>query len=211
MELIKIYALIDPVTCKIRYIGRTKASLPMRLSQHIFRARRSGKKTHKNAWISSLLRINSKPKIKLLTTVEGWEQSHVIERCLISKYRDRLVNHDDRGEGQKNKILSDEYKKSISNTLKKGYSSGRIPHPRNRPVFVYDYAGNYLFSFKSGSEAGDTLHIPKASVRKACRGEKKGISGFQFRYEKFERIEKISIKIMKNRTRLVPHQKETSD
>lgn len=204
MELVKIYALIDPITCKVRYIGRTKVSLPMRLSQHVFRARHSGKKTHKNAWISSLLKINSRPKIRLLMEVQGWKESHKIERSLISRYRSRLVNHDDRGEGQKNKILSEEYRKSISDTLKKGYASGRIPHPRNRPVFVYDYKGNYLFSFVSGSEAGNSLSIPKASVRKACRGEKKGISGFQFRYYKFEKIEPISIKIMKNRTRLVP-------
>ena len=51
MEKVKvnIYVLIDPITLKVRYIGRTKKPLSERLSQHVGKAKHDkDKNTHKN-------------------------------------------------------------------------------------------------------------------------------------------------------------------
>ena len=189
MEQVKIYGLVDPIELKIRYIGRTKCSLPMRLSQHVFRAKNNANKSHKNSWIKKLLSMNCKPKIRLLTVVEGWSESHVVERNLINKYRDRLTNHDDRGEGGKNKKLSPGYRKSISETLKKGYSDGSIPHPRNKIVYSYDSNGYYISEHKSIKQCALDLNLPHSSVKKHVRGERNHVKGY---FVKFYKVEKLS-------------------
>ena len=121
---VKIYALLDPRTCKVRYIGRTKQDrLIQRLHQHITKARyceRYGRRVlHKHAWIRQLLNEGLKPKIKLLCIVEGWEESHQVEIALIERYKEsrNLVNHDDRGPGELRNV-KDSTKEKISNTLK---------------------------------------------------------------------------------------------
>lgn len=201
---VKIYVLIDPVTLKIRYIGRTKCSLAMRLSQHVFRAKNSKIKNHKNNWIRSLLKINSKPKIRLLTIVKGWTESHELERSLIQKYcvKHDLVNNDDRGEGHCNKILSQEYKDKISKTLTEGYRSGSIKHPREKAISCYDYKGNFIKSFKCIKDAVKELNIPRSRIRKCLCYEILGTCGFQFHEEKHNNITDISNK-SENKNKIV--------
>ena len=71
-----IYALIDPRTNQVRYIG--KANEPSeRLRQHISSARRQ--ESHKARWIKELLALNLQPVLKVLeeTTGDAWEALEV--------------------------------------------------------------------------------------------------------------------------------------
>lgn len=189
METIKIYCLYDPNECKIRYIGRTKKEkLEHRLIEHITKAKYfekyypNKKYSHKVNWIKSLLKEGREPKIKLLTTVKGWEQSHVFERTLINKYKDKyhLTNADDRGEGELNKIITEDVKKSISEKLKKLYKEG-YENPVNKAVDVYDKEGNYINSYKSIEEASKNLNISRSSIDRVLLGTHKQNKGYQFK------------------------------
>ena len=145
---VKIYALIDPFTLKVRYIGRTIISLSMRLSQHVHHAKKSDRrKTHRDNWILSLLKVNSKPYIRTLTIIEGWEKSHKFEQALICKYKHRLTNHDDRGDGGKNKNTTEEQKTAISNSLKKYFKTHS--NPACIVVYAYHRDGSFYKEFPS--------------------------------------------------------------
>jgi len=69
MEKVIIYVLIDPLTLKVRYIGRTKCSLEKRLGEHISKSKLEYNFTHKCNWIKSLLKQNLKPIIRKLCIV----------------------------------------------------------------------------------------------------------------------------------------------
>lgn len=193
MEKIKvsIYVLIDPITLKVRYIGRTKLSLSVRLSQHVTKAKHDvGKNTRKNNWIRSLVRFNCKPIIRLLTTVYGWEESHEVERELIKKHCEKhnLVNNDDKGVGGINKEMSQEYKDQISKTLTEGYRSGKIPHPRNKAIDCFNYKGDLIKSYISTKNAALELNLSTKQIGKCLSGFYDGIKGYQFKYRSDNRI-----------------------
>lgn len=194
MENVSVYVLIDPLTLKVRYIGRTKVSLAMRLSQHVFHAKhRRG--THKDNWIASLLSKNCRPYIRRLCVVEGWSESHELERSLICKYRDRLVNHDDRGEGGRNKQLSKEYRACISHTLKEGYADGSISHPRNRRVYCYDRCGNYVSEHKSVKQSATDLNVSWSSAKKHVQGKRVHVSGYRLLLNRVDSMGPLDEKI----------------
>lgn len=62
----KIYALIDPRTKSVMYVGKTKNTLLRRLYCHVRIAKRGRPKTKKRDWILSLVSLGLKPEIKLL-------------------------------------------------------------------------------------------------------------------------------------------------
>jgi hypothetical protein len=176
---VKIYVLIDPITLRVRYIGRTISDLKTRLCQHLSKAKANhDHNTHVGNWIRSLLKKNCKPYIRLLTTVNGWKESHDLERLLISKYQSRLVNHDDRGEGGLNKKTTDETKHKIRNTLKDYYKENLIKTAEE--VFVYDFSGKFLRSYKSQRQAAKDLNIYFQSISKCVVGIKRHAKGYQF-------------------------------
>ena len=69
-----IYALIDPRTRQIRYIGQTD-DLSKRLRQHIM----DKSNTHKTEWIKGLLAANMRPDISQLAEIEDEDNVHMIE------------------------------------------------------------------------------------------------------------------------------------
>jgi hypothetical protein len=178
MEEVKIYALVCPLSLKIKYIGRTKVSLPMRLSQHVFHAKNFRDNTHKSNWIRSLLKINSRPYIRKLCVVKGWSESYEVERNLIAKYQSRLLNHNDRGSGN-NAPKSNEHRQKLSDFMKKTYTlKGKALHEKT--VYVYDLKGNLLSSYDSSKKAAANLGIYHKSISKALSGICKQIKGYQF-------------------------------
>jgi hypothetical protein len=93
-----IYALIDPNTGNIRYIGKSNNPVK-RLSDHISGCKNS--LTHKNNWINSLLKENKKPSLKIIDEVpiNEWQMWEIF---YIEKYRKEgfeLTNLSDGGSG----------------------------------------------------------------------------------------------------------------
>lgn len=148
---VNIYCLYDPVTCKIRYIGRTRKPLEIRLIEHISKSKYHNKyfpnknPPHRVNWINSLLKKNIEPKIKKLTEVDGWKNSYLFEANLIGKYKDKfnLVNAQDRGIGVESKIITQTTKDLISKTLKERHKKNEIKKKTTK-LFLFDSFGNFL-------------------------------------------------------------------
>jgi len=165
-----IYALIDPITSKVRYIGRTSVSINTRLSKHIHDAKYNKRKTHKEDWIRSLLKINCKPLVRKLTEIEGWHESYVFEINLIEKYKDRLTNYYDKGLG-KLRSCRDEDRKKISETLKQGYANGTIDKPIGKTIYVYKNDGTYVGEYPSIQETARQLNVYGGTIKKHINGK----------------------------------------
>lgn len=183
-----IYVLIDPFTLKVRYIGRTTDSLSERLSKHMSKSKTCNEKTHKATWMRALARKNTRPIIRKLTEVIGWTESHILEKLLIKRHKHRLINHYDRGEGPKGNVRSIEEKLQLSKSIKEGFDSGRIKHPRLCTVHVYDKWGNFLNTYGSQQEAAKAIGIHENSFNKVFNGTCKLIKGYQFSKIKVERM-----------------------
>lgn len=110
-HLVFIYALCDPVTDAIRYIGKSNDP-KQRYYRHIKDTRR-GNGTHRCNWIRSLLEKNQRPILRILQEIPdgSWEKS---ERQWILYFRwcgCDLTNATDGGEGG---LISEETKTKIS-------------------------------------------------------------------------------------------------
>lgn len=121
-----IYALKDPRTDKIRYVGKSDHPTK-RLSAHRYRGKQP---THKSCWIRGLAMEGLKPNLEVLDEVpktqwELWEREYIrLFRALGFK----LVNLSDGGGGPINVVPSEESCRKISEALKRAYAEGR--HPR---------------------------------------------------------------------------------
>jgi len=94
-----IYALRDPVSGEIRYIGKSTNPIK-RLRTHIEQSHQ--KNTHKECWIIGLLNIGLKPDIEILEIVSAFSDWEAREKWWIAEGRDlgwRLTNTTDGGDG----------------------------------------------------------------------------------------------------------------
>lgn len=108
-----IYALRDPDTDEIRYVGVTCKPLRDRLSNHVHDAARGVNDSHTGRWIRNLLAKSKRPKITLLEETEDRNR----EIFWISSGREyglRLTNATDGGEGATGYKHSESIKALIS-------------------------------------------------------------------------------------------------
>jgi hypothetical protein len=102
-----IYALIDPESQEVRYIGKTK-NPNRRISQHINECSRI--RTHKNNWILSLKNKKLKPIMTIIDEVES-DEWVFFEQWYIQLFKSwgcNLTNLTIGGEGGFNCIFSEE-------------------------------------------------------------------------------------------------------
>ena len=64
-----IYALKDPCTGEVRYIGATSAPLPRRLAQHMYGANRKDQNSPKVRWLRELSALGLRPVIERIDMV----------------------------------------------------------------------------------------------------------------------------------------------
>lgn len=83
MKHTKIYALLDPKSKTIRYIGLTTLTLNQRLNQHIYAAKHRDP-THRSNWINSL---KQKPIIMLLDSILSEEVEWWLEEYYIAQFK----------------------------------------------------------------------------------------------------------------------------
>jgi hypothetical protein len=111
-----IYALVDPRSGEVRYIGLSRRSTVERLRSHLSAARNSAS-TYCHFWLTSLLNSDLKP---LLVVVEETDNPTVREQFWIRHYRQagcRLTNCTDGGEGMFNP--TPETRRKMSETQKR--------------------------------------------------------------------------------------------
>ena len=96
MKHTKIYALLDPSTNIIRYVGLTTVALNHRLNQHVYAAK-TRSQTHRTKWINSL---KEKPVIILIDEIISDQVEWWLEEYYISQFKAwgfNLVNATDGG------------------------------------------------------------------------------------------------------------------
>jgi hypothetical protein len=108
-----IYALVDPRTQEVRYVGKT-ACTEERLRGHLYETQT--KHTYKGKWLAQLRREGLKPELVILEEVpeEVWQDA---ERRQITLYRAagaRLTNGTDGGEGPLGRVCSPETRGRMS-------------------------------------------------------------------------------------------------
>lgn len=187
--IVKIYGLYDPIDCKIRYIGRTsKKILEHRLIEHITKAKYferyyPGKKLpHRINWIKYILNQGREPKIKLLSEVEGWIESHQFERNLINRHKDKrsLINWEDRGEGSKNRIIDEETKLAISNSLKKYYENAQ--NSKSKAIIV-EFPNGEIREYDSIRKFALEHGFGPSKIVEVLKGKWKQWKGFKVSYK----------------------------
>jgi len=107
-----IYALIDPITEEVRYIGKSN-NPKKRFSGHVV----DKNKTYKTMWIRSLKKQNLSPILEIIDSVsffewEFWEQHYI---SLYRSWGFRLTNLSNGGFGGINGKRSDETKMKMRN------------------------------------------------------------------------------------------------
>lgn len=111
---IRIYALLDPDTREVRYVGRTYQEISYRRSAHMKRAS-EGKDTPIYAWLRELASRHKMPKIILVDKIREscWDDN---ETKVINKFRSegvKLLNtYQSGGEDEEIIVVSEDSKES---------------------------------------------------------------------------------------------------
>lgn len=136
MEEIKytIYKLIDPLTNEIRYIGLTFNDLKQRLRSHCS----ENSKSHKSNWIKKLKSEGLKPIIESIEdNISSYEECCEREIFYIEKFK--LDGHpltNSATGGNKNKKMSDETRKKMSESHIKRYKTYKMVHSEETKVLL---------------------------------------------------------------------------
>lgn len=142
MNKITIYTLSDPITNKVKYIGKTKSSLKYRLSQHIRDSLNNGTNTHKKAWIRGLVIKELLPIIEELEIIlndDCWEHREQYWIAQFKSWGFKLTNMTDGGNGNQNQVFSKNSKLKKSLSLK-----GRTVSEKTREKISKSHLGKKL-------------------------------------------------------------------
>ena len=141
-----IYALKDPITNQIRYIGQTIVNPQNRYNQHIYQWKRCGSKINKvNSWIKSLHSFDLKPILEILedSILENELDQKEIKYILKYKEITNLCNHTDGGKETRGFIQTEESKQKRLNSLKVS-ENWKIRNKRHSEIMKEYYKENKL-------------------------------------------------------------------
>lgn len=206
-----IYALVDPITGEIRYIGKSN-NPKKRLSQHLC----DRVKSHKTSWLKSLdrppiLEIIEKVYIKEwefweeywitqfrswgfnLTNLtsggighKGFKQSSktIAKRSKKLTGQKRSVDSRKRmSESRKGMVFSEEHKKNLSKAhIGLKYDPTNYGKHCFRKILQFDGEGTFIKQWDSIKEAAEFYKVHSSSISHCCAGRKKTIRGFIWKY-----------------------------
>lgn len=139
----KIYALKDPNTLDIKYVGQTSLSLYRRLTRHVSESLTKKEFSEKREWIKGLIKEELCPLIELLEVTDNPNDR---ERYWINKYRDTIFNND--------------------NFI--NYSKANA-----KKVYALIIETSNILEFKNAKEAAIKTNTPQSNIVKAihCKGK----------------------------------------
>lgn len=183
---VNIYALSDPETGAIRYVGKTMRTLKRRLGDHIYFSKEG--RCYSSHWVKSLVRKGVIPVITLIEVCNenNWKER---EKFWINEMRKtcKLTNTLD-GEFSN---FSEEQKQELHARRMNRYKS------ISKPVCQYDWQGKFVKKWTSPSEAGKALDIDISAVRKACSNPSAFVGGHYWRFFKDTGGEDIKVVLSK--------------
>lgn len=184
--MVNIYSLTDPNSFQIRYIGKTKNELNLRLYSHL----KEKQKCHRFYWLQKLKEANQKPIIELVDIVPEnewvfWEKYYI---SLFKSWGFNLVNSTEGGEGIEGYNHSEETKERLSNiNLGKKHSEETKTKLRNKkmpqiakeaiakklslPIVQLTLNGKFVREWNSSREATRQLNI-KIGALSDCLNKK---------------------------------------
>lgn len=171
---VKIYKLTDPNTNEIMYIGKTEKELYERLAGHIGSISRIRKFSKTKDWLINLLKNNQIPKIELIDIVDDSivddKEKYYIQ--LYYKNGNPLLNivH----------LNNEEYMKYRSDI-------------KSKPIYQYDLNGNFIKEWKNLTLASKEYNLDIGNISASARGSRKLSGIFQWRYNKYDKIDKYKI------------------
>lgn len=221
-----IYTLSEPESNNVRYVGISKQPL-VRLKQHLKDVRSNKhkhnwlKKINFNPKIelislecskeeaiqqekNLILEFRKKGNKLINKTIGGdyysgsFKSSEVIEKLRQSKLGDKNPNY--------GKTPSEETKRKLSKSLKgRKFSEIHLAKLReinqrnSRKVFQYNLDGDFINEYQSISEAAKIINGNISKISSCALGKRKSTSGFQWSFEKKNKIEKYAVKKYKTR------------
>lgn len=179
-----IYSLSSSETPNdIRYIGKTKEDLIIRLKKHLLPHALRGK-YHKNYWIKSEVEKGNKILINEIFVVpenDGWQkwEQHYIAKYKAEGYE--LTNSTIGGDGLHGRD-NPFYGKHHSEKTKK---LNQLNQPSRKEVYQYDLQGNLITKYDSIGEASRINNIAASSILDVCkhRPKYKTAGGYVWRFK----------------------------
>lgn len=205
--MVKIYTLTDPRTGKIRYLGKTKQDLNKRYYSHVSQYRLKREKSHKNSWISGVLRDGYKPIMEVIDIVpeEDWilMEQYWISQLLSWGYN--LTNMTKGGEGcsggsgclgyrhteeakrsisiKNSRPKSQQWKDNVKMAVRKAVAVPLIQKTKEGLV-VKEHESLYTACLEVNLEGNS--ESTKKNIHACCKGRRKTAYGFIWEYKNAE-------------------------
>jgi hypothetical protein len=173
-----VYALIDPISNEIRYIGQSTKGMS-RPKDHLRPSRysRKDKRYHVYCWIAKLARSGLKPKIQVIEKIESLNKMELdnAERKWIAECRKNganLCNHTNGGEGTIGKTPwnkgGDCYTQEQREKMRQ--SKMGVSHKREK-LLVTEPNGNQI-CFVGVKAVADYYDLDSSTIGRAIRKER---------------------------------------
>lgn len=174
-----IYALADPDTDEVRYIGKTVGNPHDRIKVHVFQAKRATRPTHKEAWIKGLLAQDRRPvayTLELVWPGNDWATREMHWINFARKMGYRLTNLTEGGDGLRGYIYDDDLRdKKRQQMLGNQHGRGHKWTPEQRVKMMASRTHEAMSARTRGSKH------PRARLTEA------DVLGIRSRYEAGER------------------------
>lgn len=201
MKTTFIYALSDPDTNEIRYIGKAN-NIKYRLWSHLHEAKRDLRNLRKCNWIKSLM---SKGKRPIISVVEEVPFEHWVEREIywIAEFKARgcnLINMTDGGECG---VISENCKLALSK-VKRGHTAGTFKHSEETKAIIKAKRALQVITEEHKQKTSLKMkNVKKSETHK--QNISKGRTGIKFTQEHIDKViqsrkMKRSINLLKRET-----------